>query len=77
MAWYGLGKKRSKFGKFLDDRDIDQEELSKVSGISNSTISTWCDGNKNVKPIRKTFNKIKDAVEKLTGEEIEFEEFWS
>ncbi|MGE0992074.1 transcriptional regulator, partial [Bacillus sp. GMa5/2] len=36
---FGLGKKRSKFGKWLDRQGIKQIELEKKSKLSTGTIS--------------------------------------
>ncbi|UTR05127.1 helix-turn-helix transcriptional regulator [Alkalihalobacillus sp. LMS6] len=35
----GLGKKRSKFGKWLDDRGISQQWVADKSGVGRTTIS--------------------------------------
>ena len=42
MGWFTLGKKRSKFGKFLDKNDITQKDVVKKSSVSRGTISRLC-----------------------------------
>ena len=39
---YGLGKKRTKFGRFLDRNGIAQIELERTSKLSTGTISKLC-----------------------------------
>ncbi|HZG87285.1 helix-turn-helix transcriptional regulator [Paenibacillus sp.] len=36
---FGLGKPRSKFGKYLDERGIKQQWVAEKSGVSRGTIS--------------------------------------
>lgn len=74
---FGLGKKRSPFGRFLDKWGVKQELVSRKSGVPNSTIGDWCDGTKKVKPIRKTASKALKAVKELTGIEVSYEDFWA
>ncbi|NOU71423.1 transcriptional regulator [Paenibacillus sp. LMG 31458] len=42
----GLGKSRTKLGKFIDRKKITQGELAKASGKSRNAISDLCDGDK-------------------------------
>ena len=46
---FGLGKKRSRFGKYLDQHSITQQEMAKESGVSKSTISRLCDPGEKLK----------------------------
>ncbi|WP_462412883.1 helix-turn-helix transcriptional regulator [Neobacillus sp. Marseille-QA0830] len=41
MIWFGLGKERSKLGRYIDQHGISQKELEK-SGVSRATISRLC-----------------------------------
>ncbi|PEE25977.1 transcriptional regulator, partial [Bacillus toyonensis] len=36
---FGLGKQRSKFGKFLDKNGISQQDVVRESGVNRGTIS--------------------------------------
>ncbi|MEK4503680.1 MULTISPECIES: helix-turn-helix domain-containing protein [Bacillus] len=76
MAWEWLSiKPRSKLGKFLDRHDLTQEKVSKVSGVSKSTLSRLCKGNA-FHPSFKNQNKIITALRKLTGKNIDPTDFW-
>jgi DNA-binding XRE family transcriptional regulator len=61
---FGLGKRRSKFGKWLDKRDITQGELAKKAGVGDMTISRICNDD-NYIPKHDTIFKIRKALEKL------------
>lgn len=61
---FGLGKKRSRFGKLLDKEGYTQEELSKASGVSRTTISEICKDEDYI-PKYSTVMKIKKGLKKL------------
>ncbi|WP_256237996.1 helix-turn-helix domain-containing protein [Bacillus sp. EB600] len=44
---FGLVKRRSRFGKYLDDHSISQQEIANESGVSKSTISRLCQPEEN------------------------------
>lgn len=71
---FGLGKKRSKFGKFLDKNGIIQEELSKASGVNRNTISRIAQSNDS-QPNMKNAMRIISALKK-EGFHVDFEDFW-
>lgn len=75
MTWFGLGKPRSKFGKWLDKQGISQEELARESGVSKSTISRLCSGDA-FAPSMKNASKIVKALRKR-GKKVEYDDFWS
>ncbi|OIJ09428.1 transcriptional regulator [Anaerobacillus arseniciselenatis] len=70
---FGLGKKRSKFGKFLDKNSITQIEIAKESGVNRNTISRLAKSEeyscsmKNWKKIIKTLRKA--------GYDVDYEDF--
>ncbi|CDN38365.1 helix-turn-helix domain-containing protein [Bacillus thuringiensis] len=71
---FGLGKKRSKFGKWLDRQGIQQIELEKKSKLSTGTISKLCsDGH--YRPKISTIVKIVKGLKKL-GKNIDENDFW-
>lgn len=72
---FGLGKKRSKFGKFLDKNGIIQEELSKASGVNRNTISRAAQDDDH-RPNFKNAVKLIKALKK-SGYDIDYEDFWS
>lgn len=75
LNWFGLGKKRSRLGKWLDRHGISQVEFSKLSGVSRPTITRLCSDD-NHQPNMKTANKIVKAMRKLDPD-ISYEDFWS
>lgn len=72
---FGLGKKRSQFGKFLDRNGITQEELSKVSGVNRNSISRITQSDEN-KPSMKNATKLIRAL-KNAGYNVDYDDFWS
>jgi len=72
---FGLGKKRSKFGEYLDRRNITQLWLSKESKVNRNTISELCDGSKKLEPNEKTITRIVSALRKH-GHDVRAEDFW-
>lgn len=77
MDWFSLGKRRSKFGKFLDKNDITQQEVVKKSGVSRGTISRLCKPEHKEGPTMKNAQKIIKALRELTGKNIDHDDFWS
>ncbi|MCU5019943.1 transcriptional regulator [Bacillus paranthracis] len=71
---YGLGKKRTKFGRFLDRNGIAQIELERTSKLSTGTISKLCN-DKRYKPKFSTITQIIKGVRKL-GKNINENDFW-
>lgn len=72
---FGLGKKRSKFGKYLDKNSISQQDLSEKSGVSKSTISRLCQP-ENYEPNFKSAKKIINTLKK-SGYNVDYDDFWS
>lgn len=64
VKWFGLGKKRSKLGRWLDQHGISQVEFSKLSGVSRPTITRLC-GDDEHQPNMRTAKKIIDTIRKL------------
>lgn len=62
---FGLGKKRSKLGSWLDSKGISQQWLSKTSNVSRSTISDLCNGNGDHSPNQSTMKKVLKAIRKV------------
>ncbi|WP_373926194.1 helix-turn-helix domain-containing protein [Bacillus pseudomycoides] len=71
---FGLGKKRSKFGKWLDKQGITQGELEKAAKLSRGTISKVCNDNKYI-PKFSTMTQIIKGLKKL-GKSINENDFW-
>lgn len=77
MDWFSLGKRRSKFGKFLDQNGISQQEVVKKSGVSRGTISRMCQPEHEEGPTMKNARKIIKALRDLTGKDVDYDDFWS
>lgn len=72
---FGLGKPRSRFGKFLDKNGLSQQDIVKESGVNRGTISRICQGDA-FQPSLKNGNKIIRALKKLTGRNVDYNDFW-
>lgn len=72
---FGLGKPRSKFGRFLDKHKIRQQDLVKESKVNKTTISRLCQGD-TFKPSLTNGNKIIKALRKMTGKNVNIDDFW-
>lgn len=72
---YGLGKPRSKLGKFIDRKGVTQEELRKISRLNQETISKLCSGTSKRDPNEKTITKIIGALRKM-GYNVKASDFW-
>lgn len=68
FSFFGLGKSRSKFGKFIDRKEISQIEIEELTGLSRGTISKLCN-DADYRPKQSTIAKIKKAMKQL-GEEV-------
>jgi len=71
---FGLGKKRSAFGKFLDGHSISQEDIAKESKISKSTISRLCKPGESEPKIKNAKNIIKTL--RGNGYDVDYGDFW-
>ncbi|MDO7485468.1 helix-turn-helix transcriptional regulator [Peribacillus frigoritolerans] len=73
---FGLGKPRSKFGRYLDKHKISQQELVDESKVNKATISRICQGDA-FQPSMKNAGKLIKTLRKLTGEPVDYDDFWS
>ncbi|WP_274362771.1 helix-turn-helix domain-containing protein [Paenibacillus thermotolerans] len=72
---FGVGKKRTALGRFIDKHGITQGQLAKISGKNRDTISDLCDGNKDVQANESTQMKIVGALRRM-GHDVSPEDFW-
>ncbi|MEH6943667.1 helix-turn-helix domain-containing protein [Bacillus sp. JJ722] len=68
FSLFGLGKKRTKFGRWIDRKEISQFEVEQLSGLSRRTISRLCNDCDYV-PKYETVSKIKKALKEI-GESV-------
>jgi hypothetical protein len=71
---FGLGKKRTKFGKWIDNEGIKQIELEKAANLGRATVSNMCN-DKDYRPKFSTFVKLQRGLKKM-GYNIEYHDFW-
>lgn len=70
-----LGKKRSRFGSFIDKNSISQQVLAEKSGVSNSTISRLCHPAE-YEPSMKNAVRIIKALREA-GYSVDYGDFWN
>ncbi|WP_147536110.1 helix-turn-helix domain-containing protein [Bacillus marasmi] len=74
FSFFGLGKDRSKFGKWLDRRGISQKWVEDNAKVSKGTVSRLC-SESDAKPNGSTANKILKALKKV-GHSVDYDDFW-
>lgn len=70
----GLGKSRTKLGKWIDKRGIKQEWLVKESGLNRNTVRLLCNDTDHM-PTARTIQKIIKTLRKVDPS-IRAEQFW-
>lgn len=71
---WGIGKPRSKLGKWLDKHGLDQQDLVKQAKVNKNTISKVCNDKEYI-PTGKTMKKILDAIRKIDPN-VKSNDFW-
>ena len=61
---FGLGKPRSKFGKWMDRKGIEQKEVAEKAKVSEMTLTRLCN-DKNHRPRISTWMKIERALKSM------------
>lgn len=61
---FGLGKKRSKLGKYLDKYNIKQSDIAEKSKVGDMTISRLCN-EADYRPKISTASKVKKALKSM------------
>jgi transcriptional regulator with XRE-family HTH domain len=64
---WGIGKRRSKVGKFIDQHGYTQEDLCKAAGIGRNTASRVC-SDPEYTPSTKVIQRILKALRKLDSD---------
>jgi predicted transcriptional regulator len=72
---FGLGKTRSKFGEWIDDKGLTQNEIANKSKVGRSTISNMCSDPKH-SPRYETWVKVEKTLKNL-GYNVKRNDFWS
>ncbi|WP_339820550.1 helix-turn-helix transcriptional regulator [Paenibacillus sp. FSL R7-0216] len=71
---WGLGKKRSLLGKWLDKSGYNQEDLVKISKVSRNTISKACSDPDYI-PSPQVAKKILKALREVDPS-VRADQFW-
>jgi predicted transcriptional regulator len=71
---FGLGKRRSKFGKWIDRKGIKQEDIRKIAKIGNGTISDMCNKD-DYSPRISTWVKVQRALRSM-GHNVDRDDFF-
>lgn len=74
MGWFELGKKRSKFGKWIDRNGIAQEDIRKRTKLGNGTITSLCNDS-DYTPKISTWVKVQRAL-KTMGYDVDRDKFF-
>jgi len=72
---FGLGKPRTRLGKFLDRHEIEQVELAKRVGMNRISFGRLCDPGKDVEPRDATKVKIVGVLRRM-GYDVSIDDFW-
>lgn len=72
-----LGKKRSKFGRFVDSvlGYGGQERIREVTKLSRDIITKACKSDE-YKPSNSTIKLLLVALKELTGRDVKADQFW-
>jgi putative transcriptional regulator len=73
MKWFGIGKDRSKLGRYIDQHGISQKELEK-SGVSRATISRLCSSDEH-QPNMSTARKLLNYLRKI-DKRVDYKDFF-
>jgi transcriptional regulator with XRE-family HTH domain len=73
-SMFGLNKPRSKFGRFLDRKGIEQKEVAEKAKVSEMTLTRMCN-DKNHSPRISTWVKVQRALKSM-GYEVDRDKFF-
>lgn len=74
MHWFGLGKPRTRFGEWIDERGIKQEEVSKRSGLNRNIVSRLANED-DARPSWRTRKRLMDALRGY-DDDVRGDDFW-
>lgn len=75
MSFFGLGKQRSKFGKWIDRKGLTQQEIADKAEVGRTTLSNMCSDPK-YSPRIETWIKIEKALKSL-GFHVKRDDFFN
>lgn len=65
---WGLGKPRSKLGRFLDRHNVKQNELASKCNMSRTLVNDLAAGSNKREPTSTTKKRIVKGLRELTGD---------
>lgn len=71
---FGLGKRRSRFGRWVDKSRLSQQQLIKICSINKNTMTELCN-NEEYNPQIHTKTKVISGLRK-NGHDVEMSDFW-
>lgn len=71
---WGMGKKRSQLGKWVDSMGFNQEDLVKAAKVSRNTVSKVCSDPEYI-PSPTVMKKILKAIRKIDPR-VKANDFW-
>lgn len=71
---WGLGKKRSRLGRWLDSKGYTQEDLTKASRVNRNTVSKLC-SDPDYLPTGSTMKRIIKALKEIDPN-VKADKFW-
>ncbi|MCM3663433.1 helix-turn-helix transcriptional regulator [Mesobacillus subterraneus] len=71
---WGVGKPRSKLGKWLDTKGLNQQDLGREAKISKNTLTKVCNNPEYI-PRQDIMKKILGAIRKVDPE-AKMSDFW-
>lgn len=75
MRWFaGMERKRTHFGRWIEERHLSQSEIAVLSGLSQKTINSLAIG-ETQRPTRLTARKLMKAIREIDPNAT-FEDFW-
>jgi hypothetical protein len=75
LKMWGIGKRRSKLGKFLDKHGYTQEDLRESSKVGRNTVSKACSDPDYI-PSPNVMKKLLIAIRKIKPN-AKIDDFWS
>jgi transcriptional regulator with XRE-family HTH domain len=73
-SMFGLNKPRSKFGRWMDSKGIEQKEVAKKAKVSEMTLTRLC-SDRDHSPRISTWVKIQRALKSM-GYEVDRDKFF-
>jgi transcriptional regulator with XRE-family HTH domain len=71
---WGIGKSRSKLGRWLDKKGLEQQELARAAKVSKNTVSKACN-EKDYIPRHDVIKKLLLAIRKIDPN-VKMSDFW-